>query len=739
MECRVDKTSVTKGELLDGLLGADKRRASVALTLIEARAARFVFERSNVNSPFMTDDAYKERSRDFFRGVAEGVRGHARVTIQDLELCAEAWCSLVPKSPGIRAEIAVLLGQKYRFKRTQIPNIISALRLDDVRLHEAFIRRTNVNVSSIYTKDTSFAEQIRWAWSRFNEKIENLPPFWTAFALTITETVGAGTLALPIAFATIGPLPGVALLVLLGLINLATVAYLAEASARNGSIRYGSAFVGRLVQDYLGTSASILLRIALFAFCCIVLASYYTGFASTLSAITGVPESLWVVIVCGAGLWLILRKSMVGTLASALLIGSINIAILVLLSLVSLYHATAKNLLHMQLPFQAGQAFEPSHFQLVFGVVLVSYFGHLSVSNCAQAVLRRDPEGSSLKWGTIAAMIVAILIYSLWSLSVGGAVGRAGLLGETGTALVPLAEKIGPQIYVPGVMFAVLGLGMSSIHFGLGIVNMSRELCDSALGGLRSAWFGDKTANLVSLVPIALVFAYVQWTYFNGSPSFTAPLELIGAVLTPVLAGIFPVLLLRASRARGLPATGARLSSVATNPLLLVVILFLSFVGLLLHGFVIWSEPVPRAIALLVAVVMLIMMIHLIGSRVFSPRLLVDVRYFPDLQRRAKVTVAFNGRALDLNLVVAYLDGTEQKLDPSGEITDFDRCSYIRLDLPCGAGLPIQIDAHTVTAGNEVENLEGWISFDQEKSSGKPFQALAKKISLGVPATPSGD
>ena len=441
-----------------------------------------------------------------------------------------------------------------------------------------------------YRENLSPAEHLQRSWFELSSKIESLPPFWTAFALTITETVGAGTLALPIAFATVGPLAGVILLVLLGLINLVTVAYLAEASARNGSIRYGSAFVGRLVQDYLGEPASILLRVALFAFCCIVLASYYTGFASTVSAVTGIPAPFWVIVVFGTGLFLILRKLLVGTLASALLIGIINISILVFLSVIALSHATSENLLHMEVSFIDGRAFEASHLQLVFGIVLVSYFGHLSVSNCAQAVLRRDPDGRSLKWGTMAAMAVAIVIYCLWSISVGGAVGSEKLLRETGTALVPLAAQVGPEIYVFGVVFAVLGLGMSSVHFGLGIFNMSHELSGCVKKRQERSWFQGHAATIASLLPILLVFGYVQWTYFNGTPSFTAPLELLGVILTPVLAGIFPVLLLMASRAQGLAVGGARLPQAASNRLILGFVIFLSFAGLLLHGFVIWDE-----------------------------------------------------------------------------------------------------------------------------------------------------
>ena len=163
-----------------------------------------------------------------------------------------------------------------------------------------------------------------------------------------------------------------------------------------------------------------------------------------------------------------LRKTLTGTLAAALVTGAVNITILLIISAIAMSHATVENILHMEIPGMGDRAFDASHIKLVFGVVLVSYFGHLSVSNCAKTVLEKDPTGRSLKKGTVAAMLVAILIYIVWTISVAGAVGREGLEGQNGTALIPLAEKVGPGIYLFGVVFAVLGLGMSSVHFGLG-------------------------------------------------------------------------------------------------------------------------------------------------------------------------------------------------------------------------------------------------------------------------------
>ncbi len=241
------------------------------------------------------------------------------------------------------------------------------------------------------------------------------------------DTVSAGALALPIAFATVGPLAGVGFLVVLGLLNLLTVTYLAETRARNESVRYGNAFVGQLVADFLGPSAALIMRITLFSYCCIILVSYYTGFASALSAATGLPAPLWVVVICGIGLVLIACKSLTGTFATA------------------------------------------------------------------------------------AVVLVAICIYCFWTISIGSTINSERLHTEAGTALVPLAEKLGSGVLYLGIVFAVLGFGMSSIHYGLGIFNLTREFVNRAIKSKQKpSWWRDHAATIISFVPILAVFVYVQ-------------------------------------------------------------------------------------------------------------------------------------------------------------------------------------------------------------------------------------
>src|SRR5207247_9616250 len=117
-----------------------------------------------------------------------------------------------------------------------------------------------------------------------------------AYSLTLTETFGTTSLALPIALAGVGPLPGVGILVVLGLVNVLAVTFMAEAIARSGTIRYGSAFFGRLVADYLGRGGALVVTTSLFVLCLPVLTAFYIGFAGTLQDATPVPSAAWVAL-----------------------------------------------------------------------------------------------------------------------------------------------------------------------------------------------------------------------------------------------------------------------------------------------------------------------------------------------------------------------------------------------------------------------------------------------------------
>lgn len=164
-----------------------------------------------------------------------------------------------------------------------------------------------------------------------------------------------------------------------------------------------------------------------------------------------------------------------GTVASSLLVATINIGLLLLLSGLALSHLHGEYLFHMQVPFLDGRPFDPSVLRLLLGTALGAYFGHPNMVNAASLILRRDPSARGLIWGSAAAVVVSMGIYSLWVLAVNGTVPPAQLLGQSGTVLGPLATQIGPMVHVLGVILAVILFGTSSVRASFIISNLVRE------------------------------------------------------------------------------------------------------------------------------------------------------------------------------------------------------------------------------------------------------------------------
>ncbi|CAA9562236.1 MAG: hypothetical protein AVDCRST_MAG70-1753 [uncultured Thermomicrobiales bacterium] len=375
---------LSRDELLAGL---PARRASTLLFAIESRTAHLVQRSRRSLATYLTERSGEAQERDFMDALTQGRDMVAKPSVQDLERYASRWAPLVPPDPGVRATLAHLLGERYHLLDTRTPGITSAIGLTDPTVGERFRALYDAPISSILAQSAPTRERWRWLRAGVSDRLENLPPFWTAFALTLTETVGAGILALPIAFANVGPLAGIIALVVLGLVNIGTIAAMAEAVARNGEIRYGRSYFGRMVREYLGPAGSAIMTPVLFVLVTIILLSYFIGFSSTLADATGLRAEWW-----AAGLLLVLvyfvrRRNLGATVASALLVGATTISLIVIIALLALPHVKADNLRHAEVPFRDGRPFDASILELVFGVVLFAYFGHTSTAVCAPVVL----------------------------------------------------------------------------------------------------------------------------------------------------------------------------------------------------------------------------------------------------------------------------------------------------------------------------------------------------------------
>jgi amino acid permease len=473
---------VTGGDEFGGFLdreqllgGAPERRAATLLFLIETRTARLVAQSRQLLERSLTEETRQERALAFVEAFALAREEAVQPTVYDLERHAERWAPLVPRNARLQAALARRLREKYRFSAPVAPRIREALGLDEPGVLEAFQALYDEPIERLFAATLTPRERLRWTWTALARRLESLPPFWTAYSLTLTETVGASILALPIAFASLGPLPGVAILVVLGLVNVLTVSLIAEAVVRSGPMRYSNAFVGRLVEGYLGSRGSLGLSALLAVFSFIALPVYYVGVGTTLEDATSVPAAAWVAALFLATLFFVRRGSLNATVATALAVGAVNLLLVLGLSGLAFAHLHAANLLHAGVPFTGGRPFEASVVAVVFGVVLMGYFGHLSAVICGSLVLERDPSGRSLIRGCAGAQATTLVVYCLFVLATSGAVGASGFAGVTGTAVGPLAHVAGVGVDILGSAFVILALGMVSIIEALSLSRLAQE------------------------------------------------------------------------------------------------------------------------------------------------------------------------------------------------------------------------------------------------------------------------
>ena len=261
----------------------------------------------------------------------------------------------------------------------------------------------------------------------------------------------------------------------LGLVNVLTVSLMAESVARSGPMRYRNAFLGRLVDGYLGSRGALGLTVLLVTTGFIELPLYYVGLGATLEDVTSLPAAVWVAALFLVTLFFLRRGSLDATVGAALVIGMLNVVLLISLAGIAFGHVDVSNLLQADVPLTGGRPFDAAAVALVFGVALDAFFGHTAAVLCGSLVLDRDPGGRSISRGCAAATATSIVIFCVCVLAFNGAVGADDLTGVTGTVIGPLAEVGGTVIAILGFVFVVLTLGTASIFESLYLSELVRE------------------------------------------------------------------------------------------------------------------------------------------------------------------------------------------------------------------------------------------------------------------------
>lgn len=713
----------------DAVLGGwSARHATTVLFAIESRVAGLVASQQRAVPIVLSARAAKEREQAFLQALALGREASVRVAVQDLERYAPEWADLVPDDPGLRAGVAHLLGAKYRIPADAVPRLRSVLGLDSEAVRAAYRRRYGAALDEVFASRVGPADRLRWAASGLAGRLDRLPVFWLAFVLTLI--VGAVNLALPIAVAGVGALPGIAMIVVLGVFNLVTVVAMVEVVTRSGGIRYGGAFIGTVVADYLGGTASALLSALLTAFSFGILLIFYVGISTTLADATGFPAALWMLVLFGISLYFLTRGSLNATVASAVVITVVNVVLLLILSAMAFSQFRVEHLTFVNLPWADGNTFQPIVVGALVGVILDVYAAHILVAIFGRMLLDRDPGGRSVVRGHAAGIGFAMLLNVIWVVAVSGAIAPEVLAAQTSTVVVPLAAAIGPQVQVLGAIFVILSMGLGLVQFSLALFNLARERV-----GDHFAWAGSRGRFVVALTPVIGVLLVAEWMVLTGTGSFTGILGFLGVLVHSLMSGIFPMLLLLASRRKGELLPGVSYRALG-HPVVVGLVYVLALGNLFVHGLLIWDQPLLRAGGIIVGVLMLSVTGVMIRRGAFAPRTVVELRRDLRTATGAMVSVMSDGLPIDAEVRLA---GESDRRAP-GAVAVADGAASIEVDLPNGSARELKLWAHAITPEGTSERLPmratvGDRTFDLHGELVLPITGRAR-ITL-VPATES--
>jgi hypothetical protein len=196
----------------------------------------------------------------------------------------------------------------------------------------------------------------------------------------------------------------------------------------------------------------------------------------------------------------------------------------------------------------------------------------------------------------------------------------------------------------------------------------------------------------------------VLWLAVTDRESFSAPLGYAGALTVPLLGGVMPMVLLVASRRRG-EQVPPDVAPLVGNPLVAALVAGLFLAAVLLHGLVIWEEPLARAAALAVAAMMLAAIVGAWRLGAFRRRTVIELRREPE-RDLGVLSVTASGRDVAAPVL---LDG---RPTGTGAFERFSRVREVVVDLPVGTPDEVHAWAHRVSADGDSEDIPVAVDVD---------------------------
>jgi hypothetical protein len=275
--------------------------------------------------------------------------------------------------------------------------------------------------------------------------------------------------------------------------------------------------------------------------------------------------------------------------------------------------------------------------------------------------------------------------------------------------LTPLAAQVGPLVNVFGLVFVVLAMGMSMISYSLAIFSQVDEWLSewrpkesqaqprsnlvASVRGIAASQAGRFAAGAA---PVVLMFCVTALLLLTRQESYAAPLSFLGTLAVPLLGGIFPMLMLAASRRKGdyVPAAVFRWLG---HPLVILGVYALFLASIFIHGMIIWTDPFQRFSALIAGTVVLGMTFVVVYRGAFTPRAVLEVRVERNPAEEATFSVISNGKPVPADVRLMYQDGEKSLRAATANVEEFSRLRSATFQLQLRRARELKVWAHLVT------------------------------------------
>ncbi len=228
-----------------------------------------------------------------------------------------------------------------------------------------------------------------------------------------------------------------------------------------------------------------------------------------------------------------------------------------------------------------------------------------------------------------------------------------------------------------------------------------------------ATYFLKKRHVLLSFTPLFIVFLLTEGLFFAGKQSFTSVLGFAGVLGNSLVGGIFPLLLLIASRRKGELLPG-KVMKLLNYPWLLGSIYSFSLLILFSHGLFIWSNPLAKISALGVTFLSLAATLVMLLTGAFIPRTVIKFQESQEEAGQGLLTITTGGKPKTSQVRLEYAAQENNYQAASVTIPALDSLRYVIFQLPTKQLEELRIWTHHKNSPKDSPNLPSLLEIYQD-------------------------